>query len=216
MTARHLTSRTTKGAVIAFAALSLTTIAACGDNPAPEQIAAVATAAASVSSPAAIPSATTGETATATIPEREAAQEREARQEETSPPPQAAAAGSRTTPAQATTAETAERPTSDTTASQEAPAAAESHLPTSPGDYSEGLMQAWTSGDTAAMREFTTPAVVEQLVGNAPDDALLRTACEDDMCSYSTESGGRVTLTLDVAKVDVGAPQAVTAVTLDL
>lgn len=212
MTARHLSRHLTKGAVIAFATLSLTIIAACGDGSASEQVAATATTA--LSSPAATPTAAP----TAAASEGEAPKEREARRtaQETSTPSLAAPTDSRTTPARTAPAERAEQPTSDTTASPEAPAPTESRLPISPGDYSEGLMQAWTSGDTAAMREFATPAVVEQLVGNAPDDALLRTACEDDMCSYSTESGGRVTLTLDVAKVDIGAPHAVTAVTLDL
>lgn len=97
-----------------------------------------------------------------------------------------------------------------------APATSERGLPTSAGDYSEAFMQAWTGGDKAAMRTYANDSVVEQMSAVKPQGALLRTICEDTMCSYSEENGGRVTLTLDLAKVDSGAAKGITAVKLDL
>lgn len=97
-----------------------------------------------------------------------------------------------------------------------APATSERGLPTSAGDYSEAFMQAWTGGDKAAMRTYASDSVVEQMSAVKPQGALLRTVCEDTMCSYSEENGGRVTLTLDLAKVDSGAAKGITAVKLDL
>ncbi|MBO3130054.1 hypothetical protein [Dermatophilus congolensis] len=88
-------------------------------------------------------------------------------------------------------------------------------LPTSAGDYTESLIQAWNAGDKGAMNTYATAGVVDKLTSSSPKGALLRTACEDDMCSYSSESGRRVTLTVDPAKVDAGTRQAVTGVKID-
>ena len=92
----------------------------------------------------------------------------------------------------------------------------ERQLPTSAGDYSEAFMQAWTGGDKDAMANYAAANVVDEMTAVTPKGALLRTVCEDNMCSYSEENGGRVTLTLDLAKVDSGATKAITAVKLDL
>lgn len=100
--------------------------------------------------------------------------------------------------------------------SPEAEATPSRQLPTSAGDYSEAFMQAWTGGDKSAMSTYATAGVVDQMASVTPEGALLRTVCEDTMCSYSEENGGRVTLTLDMAKVDSGASQAITGVKVDL
>lgn len=100
--------------------------------------------------------------------------------------------------------------------SEAAPTTPERQLPTTAGDYSEAFMQAWTSGDTTTMRTYAAADVVEKMSAVTPQGALLRTICEDNMCSYSEENGGRVTLTLDLAKVDAGSAKGITAVKLDL
>ena len=85
-------------------------------------------------------------------------------------------------------------------------------VPTTPGDYGEALLAAWAAGDTAAINRLAGPSAAASLTGAGTVSGLLRTACEDDMCSWSNEQGKRVTMTFDTAKVADGRPQAVTAI----
>lgn len=205
------TRRMTKGAVIAIATLSLSFVAACGGSSQSENVASTATPQTSVTpsvTPSTSPTALSTETAEET-PSSESTEPSSARNTardtaSTSAAPQGAQSSTRTSEAATSTNSARQQNTSD-----------EGLLPTAAGDYSEGLMQAWTAGDTGAMNEYATSGVVEQLAATSPSGALLRTACEGDMCSYSTDSGSRVTVTFDAAKVDAGAPRAITAVTID-
>lgn len=150
---------------------------------------------ASTSNPAAAPTTTTTTATMTTDAAGESGQTAQAEETATGTPTDDQAA-----PATATS--------SPPTSVASSPARAAS-LPTVPGDYGDALVEAWTSGDSIA--PYTTSGARSALSGTAPSN-LLRTACEAAMCSYSNEAGDRVTLTFDLAKVERGAEQAVTAV----
>ncbi len=84
-------------------------------------------------------------------------------------------------------------------------------LPRDAGDYGEALIAAWQAGDSAQIATLMAPAAAATLrSAKAPKD-LIHAACEDNLCSWSTEAGARVTLTFDAKKVASGATHAVTA-----
>lgn len=182
------TRRIHAGAVIVVATFALAAVSACGSNNEPENVSATLT-------PAAAPTS-----ATMSTPSNDVTTPAESPSPETQP----------------TAAAPAPHAQADDEGATSPASTPQRQLPTTAGDYSEAFMQAWTGGDKAAMASYATPAVVEQMSDVKPEGALLRTVCEDNMCSYSEENGGRVTLTLDLAKVDSGADKGITSVKLDL
>ncbi|WP_157087019.1 hypothetical protein [Piscicoccus intestinalis] len=85
-------------------------------------------------------------------------------------------------------------------------------LPTNGGEYGHTLLAAVRGGYDDRVATMATPAVVRQLRGLDLPNGLMLTTCEDHLCSWSNESGDRVTMTFDAAKLSAGAQQAVTAV----
>ncbi len=84
-------------------------------------------------------------------------------------------------------------------------------LPTDAGDYGGELISAWQAGDRVAVEALTSAAAAATITGKKAPTGLILTACEDDMCSWSSESGARLTLTYDQGKLADGAPHAVLA-----
>lgn len=188
------TRRKSWGAVIAVTTLALAPLAACGSGGDSEEVASTSTPMASVSSAPSTTSAAPTTSGTEAPSAADAARDSKA--------------GTPAPDSKRTSQQQPQRSAPNSTSEK----ADKTSLPTNPGDYSEALMQAWNSGNTVSMKLYATDAVVAQLASTKVDGALLRTACEDNMCSYTTESGTRVTLTLDTTKVDAGSSQAVTAV----
>lgn len=168
-------------AVVALAASTVALATACGSSSAPTASTASATSPAAATSASASPSPSTTATSAA-----------------------APAPGTPTRHA------TSAAPTQSHSASATTPAGGVV-LPTSAGDYGQGLITAWAARDKNAMGTYATPAVVAQLSAAKAPSKLLRTACEGDMCSWSNEAGQRVTLTLDLKKVGAAGTHAVTA-----
>lgn len=102
---------------------------------------------------------------------------------------------------------------SPTTGPTTGPTRAGAAQPTQPGEYGDAALAAARRGDAAAVARSSTPAIAARLVEAKPPADLLRTACEDDMCSWSNEKGARVTMTFDLDKVGRGANGAITKVT---
>ncbi|STD12115.1 Uncharacterised protein [Dermatophilus congolensis] len=175
------------GAVIAIAATALAALSACSNQADTHNVASTSTPSASTSAPV-TPSTTPTPTPTKT---------------------------SSTSPTQHTHPADELRSAQTSTKNSGRANTQIGTLPTSAGDYTESLVQAWNAGDKGAMNTYATAGVVDKLTSSSPKGALLRTACEDDMCSYTSESGRRVTLTVDPAKVDAGTRQAVTGVKID-
>lgn len=103
-------------------------------------------------------------------------------------------------------------PNTTKTANGAAPAAGA--LPqTNAGDYADAAVAAVTEGDTATAKKYFAPSAIAGVnPATLPKTPLLRTACEDNLCSFASEDGKRVTLTLDLTKVKKGATGAITKV----
>lgn len=86
---------------------------------------------------------------------------------------------------------------------------------TTPGEYGDAAVQAWSAGDTATLNRYVASGARSSLGGSAPTGDLLRVACEGDMCSYTTEEGRRVTLTFDLNAVERGRTGGITNVSVD-
>lgn len=142
------------------------------------------------------PTATDTATATSTPTERSAAP-----REERSP------STSRSTPSRERSTPTASATKRENAPAKKAPVAA--GLPTDTGDYGDEVIAAWESGDDAALASHTTKSAAAALRGSKAGKGMLRTVCEDRMCSYSNDAGQRVTLRFDPAKVEAGAKYAV-------
>lgn len=84
-------------------------------------------------------------------------------------------------------------------------------LPKDAGEYGEQLVAAWQAGNLDKVATMATDSALGTLRGTRAPSGLLRTVCEDDMCSWSNEGGARLTLTYDPAKLAAGAGHAVTA-----
>ena len=74
------------------------------------------------------------------------------------------------------------------------------------------LLAAVRGGFADRVARMASPAAVRQLNRVDVPSGLVLTTCEDDLCSWSNESGERVTMTFDAAKLGAGAQQAVTGV----
>ncbi len=85
-------------------------------------------------------------------------------------------------------------------------------LPTNGGEYGDTLLAAVRGGFADRVARMASPAAVRQLNRVDVPSGLVLTTCEDDLCSWSNESGERVTMTFDAAKLGAGAQQAVTGV----
>lgn len=134
-----------------------------------------------------------------------------------------------TSPAVATTAAPTTSPTEEPTATEgsaqsSAPAASETGAATprgtatskdaargavtvpqtDPGDYGDAAVKAWAAGDKATLAKYVSGSAVADLGSGVPEGELLRTACDGDMCSYTTDAGKRVTLTFDLDAVKAG------------
>lgn len=81
-----------------------------------------------------------------------------------------------------------------------------------PGDYADAAVAAWSARDAATLKKYVSPKATAGVTGAPPAGELLRTACDGDMCSYTTEDGKRVTLTMDLDAVKAGRTGAITGV----
>lgn len=100
-------------------------------------------------------------------------------------------------------------PTRTSGGGAQAPAGGE--LPKDGGDYGDELISAWRAGDSTAVAALTSSSAAAALGRAKPPADLLLVACEDNLCSWSSESGKRLTLTFDAAKLAQGATHAVTS-----
>lgn len=89
--------------------------------------------------------------------------------------------------------------------------APDAELPHDGGDYGGELISAWTAGDRVAIKRLTSAAAAATITAKKAPTGLILTTCEDDLCSWSSESGARLTLTFDAAKLAGGEPHAILA-----
>ena len=85
-------------------------------------------------------------------------------------------------------------------------------LPRETVDYGQLLLDAYVKRNTTLVSRLASPAAASSLKRVRQPNRLMRTACEDDMCSWSDETGRRLTMTFDVRRVSRGAERGVTAV----
>lgn len=89
--------------------------------------------------------------------------------------------------------------------------APDAELPHDGGDYGGELISAWTAGDRVAIKRLTSASAAATITAKKAPTGLILTTCEDTLCSWSSESGARLTLTFDGAKLADGEPHAILA-----